>query len=110
MFRNLIPSPALIVIVAGSNRNAFVSPIIFTSCVVPVIGAIVPVAAAMLVVAGAVVTAAAVVSTFTAVVSAGFFSPPAHAPSTTAPSEISGAFDPILGLLVPCKGVSLFCD
>src|SRR6266550_518902 len=41
---NLMPSPALTVMLAGSKRYPFASPTILTSWVVPVMGAIAPVA------------------------------------------------------------------
>src|SRR6202008_2098211 len=44
---NLIPSPALMVMFAGSKRYPFASPIIFPSWVAPVIGAMVPPPAAV---------------------------------------------------------------
>src|SRR5687768_13257487 len=82
---HLMPSPCLTVMFAGSNRYPFASPTIFTSWVVPVIGAIVPVAPPAGGVGVLLATWAepAAVSIPTAVVSPGRASPPAQALSPT---------------------------
>src|SRR5205814_5071074 len=84
-----MPSPALTVMFAGSKRYPFASPIIFTSCVAPVIGAMVPPPAAGAAGAGAGdvgagAAAALDVSVPTPAVSAALLlSPPAQAPRKT---------------------------
>src|SRR6185503_2846804 len=98
---NLMPSPCLTVIFAGSNRYPLASPTILAVLVVPVIAAIVPV----LVVAPGVVVEVAppvvvvvvveLVSTATCVVSPGLLSPPAQAPSTITPTATANSWNRI---------------
>src|SRR5689334_20777311 len=75
-----MPSPALTVMLAGSNRYPFASPIIFTSTVLPVIAAIVPAAAGAAEGVAAGAGATVVVSVATPTVSVALLlSPPAQA-------------------------------
>src|SRR3954462_11831151 len=91
---NLMPSPCLTVILAGSKRSPFASPTMLTVFVAPVMGAIATLPVAPAVVEDAppgvvvvVAVVAALVSTATCVVSPGCFSPPAQAaPRVIAPT------------------------
>src|ERR1700741_4550603 len=89
---NLMASPCLTVMLAGSKRDPFASPTILTVLVVPVTGAAATAPVVPAVVDAAppavvvVVVVAALVSTATCVVSEGCFSPPAHAPSEIIPA------------------------
>src|SRR5216683_8267866 len=111
---NLIPSPDLMVRFAGSKRYPFESPIIFTSCVAPVIGAMVALPAAGAVAGDAGAGAAAVldVSVATATVSAALLlSPPAQAPRNTVPAASANPKNRILkNLRTGCIWLSIASD